>query len=421
LKNILVFPCGTEIGLEIYRSLKYSKHFRLFGGNSIDDHGKFVYSNYISNIPYVYDADFIERINSIIEENKINFIIPAHDSAIHVFSKNIKNINAKIIGSPFETCDICNSKYKTYNLFQNIIEVPIIYDLNNVQFQCFLKPEVGQGSKGTYVAQSVEDIIYHIKRDPSLLILEYLPGKEYTVDCFTDRHGNLKYSRARERSRILNGISVNSKPVDRIDFQHIAEKISKVLTFRGVWFFQVKERKDGTLVLMEISPRIAGTMGLFRNLGVNFIEMSLFDAMNCDIKVIENKFHIEIDRALQSRYSFKYYYEEVYIDLDDTILLGQSVNITAITFLYQCRNNGKKIKLITRHDKNVKETLKKYSIDETIFSEIIVLTKNDNKSDWIKKKNSIFIDDSFKERNEVYENIGIPVFGVDALESLIEF
>ena len=58
-KNILVFPCGSEIGLEIYRSLNYSTHLNLFGGNSIKDHGEFVYENYIGDLPFVSDENFV--------------------------------------------------------------------------------------------------------------------------------------------------------------------------------------------------------------------------------------------------------------------------------------------------------------------------------------------------------------------------
>ena len=60
-KNILVFPCGSEVALEIYRSLEYSTYFNLIGGNSVDDHGKFVFKNYIGNIPFVTDKNFIEE------------------------------------------------------------------------------------------------------------------------------------------------------------------------------------------------------------------------------------------------------------------------------------------------------------------------------------------------------------------------
>jgi hypothetical protein len=49
-KKILVFPCGSEIGLEIYRAMRYSTHFTLAGASSVDDHGKFVYEEYYGGL-----------------------------------------------------------------------------------------------------------------------------------------------------------------------------------------------------------------------------------------------------------------------------------------------------------------------------------------------------------------------------------
>ena len=57
-KNILVFPCGSEVALEIYRFLRHSTHFHLIGANSVDDHGKFVFEYYIGGLPYVNSNDF---------------------------------------------------------------------------------------------------------------------------------------------------------------------------------------------------------------------------------------------------------------------------------------------------------------------------------------------------------------------------
>ena len=37
-KNILVFPCGSEVGLDIYSSVCYSAYFHLIGGNSVQKH-----------------------------------------------------------------------------------------------------------------------------------------------------------------------------------------------------------------------------------------------------------------------------------------------------------------------------------------------------------------------------------------------
>ena len=119
-KNVMVFPCGSEVGLEINRALAYSKHFTLFGGNSVDDHGKFVYKNYIAGIPFVEAPDFIDEINKIIDQYKIDFIIPAHDSAVMKLAENQNSIKAAVITSGVNTCRICRSKRKTYETFDNI-------------------------------------------------------------------------------------------------------------------------------------------------------------------------------------------------------------------------------------------------------------------------------------------------------------
>ena len=79
-QNVLVFPCGTEIGLEIHSSLRFSTHFNLIGAASIEDHGQYVYENCIGGIPFVESPDFVESINQIIKDQKIDFVIPAHDS-----------------------------------------------------------------------------------------------------------------------------------------------------------------------------------------------------------------------------------------------------------------------------------------------------------------------------------------------------
>lgn len=45
--NVLVFPCGSEIGLEVHNALKYDKHINLVGLSSVSSHGRVVYKNYI--------------------------------------------------------------------------------------------------------------------------------------------------------------------------------------------------------------------------------------------------------------------------------------------------------------------------------------------------------------------------------------
>jgi hypothetical protein len=54
MKNILIYPAGTEIGLEINRALKFQKDFKVFGANSIHDHSDYVFDK-VYPLPDIYE------------------------------------------------------------------------------------------------------------------------------------------------------------------------------------------------------------------------------------------------------------------------------------------------------------------------------------------------------------------------------
>lgn len=421
-KRVLIFPCGSEIALEINRALKDSIHFEMIGASSISDHGEYVFKSYIPNIPFVDDPNFIPTLQYICKENKIDFIFPAHDSVVLKLAEHANEFDAKIITSSLETNEICRSKEKTYKHFKNIIPTPDVYKRDNIPaFPVFLKPSVGQGSKGTHKVSNQYELDFYLSQNSDLMILEYLPGKEYTIDCFTDRHGNLLFAMGRQRIRISNGISVSSKTVNNPKFIELAKKINQTLLFRGVWFFQVKENIHGEFVLMEIAPRIAGTMGLSLGLGINFAQLSLFDMMDYDVSIIQNKYEIQIDRALYASYKTNIEFDTVYIDFDDVISLQNGVNTDVIKLLYQFKNQKKEIILLTKHAGDIYKKLDELCIAKSLFDEIIHIKNTDDKSNYITNTNAIFIDDSFAERQNVSTKKNIPVFGVDNILTLIDW
>jgi len=423
LTNVLVFPCGSEVGLEIYNSLKYSMHVTLYGASSVtSNHGKYVYENYVEGLPFIDSPDFIERFNEVIVNLAIDLVFPAHDSVLLKLAEEKVRLHAGLIASPLETCSACRSKKVTYEKLKGIVPVPVVYnELGAVgEFPIFMKPDVGQGSKGTHLALSREEADLYLRKDPTLLMTEFLPGKEYTVDCFSDKHGTLRFSGARERIRIMNGISVDTKPIVGDRFTQLAELINASLRFRGAWFFQVKENTRGELNLLEIAPRIAGSMGLYRSLGVNFALLSIYDAQGLNVDIITNSHDIEMDRALTNRYHTDLHYEHVYIDFDDCIIRDGKVNPLIIAFLYQCIADSIHLHLISRHNGELTETLAHFRLS-SLFDSVIHLDAKALKSSYIKECNAIFIDDSFSERLEVKQALGIPVFAPDALECLMKW
>lgn len=423
-KNILVFPCGSEIALDIHSSVKYSTYFNLIGANSVEDHGMYVYDDYISGIPFVNDSDFISTLAKIVKERHIDAIYPAMDTVITMTKKHEKDLGCMVIAPPSETTEICLSKKLTYEKLQGIVNIPKLYDPSCIaedEFPVFAKPIVGYSAKGTKKLNSQDEVTSFLEGKDNMLVVEYLPGEEFTVDCFTDRKGNLLFSGARKRNRISNGISVNTFfAKDQSEFKELAGKINSKIKFRGAWFYQVKRNKQGELTLLEIAARLGGSSLLSRAIGVNFALLSLFDAFDYDITVFCNDYHVVLDRALESKYKIDFEFDSVYCDYDDCLVLEKKyVNTQLVQFLYKCVNEGKEIFLLSKHEGTVlEEELIHFRIDH-LFDEIIHIDKSCNKADYIKTVKPIFIDDSNAERLNIKERLNIPVFSPEMIDVLL--
>ena len=424
MKKVLIFPAGTEIAFEIVNALKYSKFVEIYGGTSVEDHSEFVYERLITGFPFITDPLFIEFLNNVIDQYCIDCVYPAHDSASVVLSDNAEKIHAQVIVSDSNTTNICRSKKETYNFFAGEKFIPNTY--NSVEriksYPVFVKPTVGQGSNGAKKIDNVNELENALVSDPTIVICEYLSGMEYTVDCFTDRRGKLLVAKMRDRERIRSGISVRSKMI-KLDnnVRYIAETINNKLKFRGAWFFQVKKNAEGEYKLLEISPRIPGTMGLSRNCGINFPMLTLFDFWNYDVSIIDNNFDIILDRAFYNAYRINISYEHIYTDYDDTLVIKDKVNKTLLSLLYQAKETGKKIHLLSKHVGDLGEDLCKHFISVSLFDEVKVIDVKDDKTKYIIYDSSVFIDDSFAERQNVKNKLGIPVFDLDMVEGLVDW
>lgn len=418
--NVLVFPAGEINSIELHDALATCVNIELFGVSSIDRHGEYVFKNYISGLPMISDSNFFEEFNKLISSKNIDVIFPTHDAVAEFFAINLKKIKAKVIVADRRTSEICRNKEKIFELFRNDSFCPKIYKKIN-QYPVFIKPKIGQGAVGSKLINNKKDIPANIDLN-DFVICEYLPGAEFTVDCFTNKNGELKAVYPRSRKRIFAGVCVAGQSEALTDeIKNIANTINSKLNFNGLWFFQIKKDKNGHFKLLEIATRCASTMCMSRAMGVNIPLLSVYNAMGYDIDVLPNNYDLKMDRALISRYKIDYQYDKVYFDFDDTLIINGQVHLAAIKFLYQCKNKGKKVILITRHEKDLSETFKKHAISENLFAEVIKIDFETEKIEFINAKDAIFIDNAYKERKKVKEKFNIPVFDVDGIEVLLDW
>lgn len=423
--NILIFPGGTENGIEIYNSLKYEKGLKLFSvSNKSLNHASYIYKKHFI-IPDISNKKCLVELNKIIRKNNIDYIFPANSFIIDFLSKYRKSIISKLVLPKNNIVEIVRSKKKTYELFKNIIPTPKVFNSIDYikEYPIFIKPDAEYGSKGTAIVNCFEELNIYKNKFNDYVFSEYLSGEEFTIECFSSIKHGLTYSNARSRSRIRMGTSMHSanasKKIQSLT-QKYSKKIFEKLKIEGLWFYQMKFDQNGVLKLLEIETRVAGTMAFSRVLGVNLPLANLFLLENKEFKILKNTYQVKIDRCLKNRYKLDLKFEFVYVDLDDTIIINNKLNLDIIKFLYQCINEKKKIILLSKSiNKNKMKFLSNFKIVE-LFDEIHWLKETELKSDYIKERNSIFIDDSFSQRLEVERNNKIQSFSPSMIELLMD-
>ena len=171
---------------------------------------------------------------------------------------------------------------------------------------------------------------------------------------------------------------------------------------------------------MEFSVRQAGTMSYYRQLGVNFAALSLFDLMGEPVRVICNDLDMLLDRGTETLYRISYDYDTLYLTLEDTLIVNNQVNTDLMQLIYQSINRNIKVVLLTTHMHDLEASLAAHKLHTAMFDEIILLEPNSPKADYIKHERAIFVGHDFADRQNVHSVCAIPVFDLDAVECLID-
>lgn len=422
--NVIIFGGGGYNAQEVYWALKDTVRYHPILASSNDNHSTFISRDAITNLPYDNDPNFIDALNKVIDTKNIKFVIPTHDTNAMILMENEKKIHAIVVCSPYETTKICRYKSLTYKTLEDTDFVPKTYNIGDkMEYPVFAKDDKGQGGRNAALIKNSDDL-KQLDLDIRYVLCEYLPGKEITIDCFTDRHGKLCFVQPRVRERLLNGISARATLTELTpEINHIVTTINEKIKFRGYWYVQCRQDKNGKFKLMEISTRFAGTFNLSKNLDVNLPLLALADFSEMDVKIVPNKAKVVLDKSYIDRYKLLYDYKRVYIDFDDTIVFGRKkYNPEAMRFLYQCINDDKEIILITKHAYDIQQDMKNIRFNPELFDQIIEVPEDEPKYRYMSNDvPSIFIDNAFAERIDVKEHLSMPTFDVCNIECLIDW
>ena len=176
--------------------------------------------------------------------------------------------------SPLETLRLCRDKQALMNAVEGEVPCPSSVPLTpeiaaaTTHFPRFAKPREGAGSRGIARIDGPEDLASQ-PLDGTVMLQEYLPGEEVSVDVYVRADGRVIAAVARVRMKIDSGIAVASRTIHDEPLLAAARRTAEVIGIRGAANIQFKRAQDGVYKLLEVNPRYPGTLPLTAAAGVD--------------------------------------------------------------------------------------------------------------------------------------------------------
>jgi len=283
MKNILITSAGKRVVLvEIFR--KTLKDLRLSARVYTTDMRPdlapaCIKSDGSFKVPRCDSEGYVGRLLEICREFEVGILIPTIDPELMPLSTNrrrFEELGVSLVLPDADFVRICRDKRLTMSFFEKKgIIVPYPIDKHHPSFPLFVKPYDKSRSVDAQVIWSEDELSKKLLDDPKMLFMEYVGNdyKEFTVDMYFGRDGQVKGIVPRERMEVRAG-EIN-KGITRknyiVDF--IKDRMGYLEGVRGCICVQLFYREaDHDVKGIEINPRFGGGFPLSYYARANFAE-----------------------------------------------------------------------------------------------------------------------------------------------------
>lgn len=225
---------------------------------------------------------YVSQLLALCAEHQIDAVVPTVDAELQPLSRAADSFAKRqirlLVASP-ETLQVTLDKWQLVQLCAPHVPVPKTALCNpqlrwESPFPCIIKPRTGSGSRGV---QLIEDSagLAACPRNGTLLVQEFLPGEEFSVDVYVGVDGQVHAAVPRLRLKVDSGVAITSRTLSDSVLIEQACAVAQAIGLRGVANIQFRRDHWGTPRLLEVNPRFAGTMSLTVHSGVNIPQMAL--------------------------------------------------------------------------------------------------------------------------------------------------
>lgn len=266
-------------------------------------------------LPPPESDEFIDEVNRVCRKCGVDVILPQTTRETMLFSGALSKVDVPVAVSGSEAVKTANDKSSLLGVFKRLglphpryFAVRGLSELDRCAHQLgypdlpvVVKPPVSYGSRGFRVLArastmtterflnekpsateiSLEEFEGMFVRSrsgfPMLLVTEYLPGAEYSVDAFVGERASIAIPRRRDE--IVNGISFRTTVENMPDISRLTITVANEIGLRYAFGFQFKLDAANIPKVLECNPRVQGTMVASLFSGVNVIWMAIKEAV----------------------------------------------------------------------------------------------------------------------------------------------
>lgn len=325
-----VFMPGTTACLKNNGERK----IRLIGADMNDDASILQMCDAYYSVPRGDDPEYVNVLYDICLKEKVDIVLPIMSVELEILAKHKEKFaeaGILISVSDENALEIANNKLALHDFMkengidcakyckvESVKELEsAVYSLGYPEVPVCIKTIKGSGSRGfriidaskskyealfnekpnsCYITlEELVDILMEKEEIPTMMVMEFLPGTEYTVDLVADK-GEVLYSCCRKSLNMENSIMLDGVTVENAAALEVCDQVVKMLKLDGNIGFDIKERKDGTPVIMECNPRITAGIPMFHAAGVNLPYLCVKKLLKEELPEAELKLGLKMKR-----------------------------------------------------------------------------------------------------------------------------
>ncbi len=274
-KNVLVTAANGDLAEAVSGVLEDAfPSANIFGCESGNLWPAKVIINNVTKVPRGDAKNYIVAIKKIVDQFKIDLVIPCSDPELVRFAsaKRNKELDFKILMPSPEIIDIFSDKYLGAEwLREHNIGSPkttLLSTASVTDLPLIVKPRIGSGSLGVYTVRTPE-LLEGLKSEygDSCISQEYLDVDDQEYTCTFFQSNNIVRILILHR-RLDAGKTIEAKIIKNIEIELLLMNLIKIIDLNGLLNVQLRLTDKGPKIF-EINPRVSSTVKMRHILGFN--------------------------------------------------------------------------------------------------------------------------------------------------------